>query len=245
MSESIEDKRPVLFLFTPGKDFVRPYFEAIMDEYRISDSTEDARCAVMISSADIYDVKSGRNYNELTEIDETCEQARLERAFTEQCRESMLRPVILRCADIVCTGMAGFPRRLAERIYRGTYAGISDNEAVRSVVHGTSLPDAARVALEKSCNFCGEDYGESIFNVTDGTETEVNALADAIAWRMSQKRVFFIKPKWYRWIFGRRNMEEQTRSLTFSSEKLRGGGLYAPVRVIDYLKTHNYNENSL
>lgn len=229
-----DDDRPILFLYTPEADFVRPYFERLIPEMRISDSPAGASKAVMISSTDIYGSQSGSNINELSPIDEISPYAAHERHFAEFCTSAGLTSVVLRCAPIVGTGMTGWPRRLAERIYRGTFVAIPGNEARRSVVHAVSIPLAAEAA----------SHG-GIFNVTDAVDPSLNDLADALAWRISQKRVFSLKPRFYRFIFGKRNYDQATATLTFSCEKLRSAGAYDPVSTVEYLKNHVYDDASL
>lgn len=235
MTTSSEDRRPVLFLHTPGKDFVRPYFIRHMADYDISDNPCGADHAVMISCTEIYDVTEGHNYDELTPVIESSPSAAEERRFGELCASNGLSPVILRSADIIGTGMGGFPRMLANKIYRGTFIAIKDNDAVRSFVHASSLPGAASAVLDSP----------GIYNVTDRTETKLNDMAEALAWRIAQKRIFSLGSKWYKFIFGRRNYDEMSRSLTFSCDKLCRSGNYDPARAVDYLKTHIYDDKSL
>ena len=235
MNESNEDKRPVLYLFTPSCDFVRPYFERLMPEWRIADTPDSASAAVMVSSTDIYDVGCGTNFNELSPLVPDGPWACAEESFIAACSEAVLPPTVLRCAPIVATGMTGMPRELAEKIYRGTYIGISGNDARCSVVHAVSLPDAARCVMTSG----------GIFNVTDTVDPTVNDLAEALAWRIAQKCNFYLKPKWYRLIFGKKKYDRQTRTLTFSCEKLRSAGDFNPVSTVDYLKNHVYDEKSL
>lgn len=235
MKESTEDKRPSLFLYTPNAEFVRPYFDRLMSEYRITDSAENASAAVMISSTDIYDADNGSNFNELTPLKQNSPTADAENHFITVCRDNGLTPTILRCAPIVGTGMTGMPRQLAGQIYRGTFIALQGNEARMSLVHAVSLPDAARIAIGR----------DDIFNVTDSTDPTLNDFADALAWRISQKRIFSLPLKWYRLFFGRKKTESVCRSLTFSCEKLRSAGEFKPVAVVEYLKTHVYNDASL
>lgn len=235
MATSDNQQLPILFLHTPGKDFVRPYFERNMTEYTISDRPDDAECAVMISTTDVYDAEEGLCFNELTPLRLSSDEVAEEKRFADICRSHGLKPSILRCADIVGTGMTGFPRELANKVYRATHLNILGNTAVRSLVHASSLPDAARIALTQP----------DIYNVTDRTDTLLNDFADALAWRISQKRVFSLGPKWFKSIFGKANYARQTRSLTFSCEKLCSAGNFKPVKVVDYLKNHIYDESSL
>ncbi len=235
MKISDEDQRPALYLFTPSSSFVRPYFERLMSQYRLTDDPAEAEAALMISSTDIYDVTDGDNFNELTPLKADSSLAADEQAFTEICNARGLKPTILRCAPIVGTGMIGWPRQLAEKIYRGTYLGVSGNDARRSVVHAVSLPDAASAVLKS---------GE-IYNVTDTVDPLVTDLADALAWRIAQKRIFSLKPKWFSLIFGKKKLDNACRSLTFSCEKLRSAANFSPVSTVEYLKTHVYDERSL
>ncbi len=230
-----EDQRPVLYLFTPCNPCVRPYFERFMPEFRISDSHLGADAALMISSAAIYDVSEGCGFNELTPLRDSSEFARHEHDFRERCLQCGLTPTVLRCAPIVCTGMTGWVRDLAGKIARGTFIALAGNEARRSVVHAVSLPDAARAVI--GC--------DDTFNVTDTVDPLLSDLADALAWRIAQKRIFSIPARWYRILFGKKKLADIGRSLTFSCEKLRSSGLYNPVSVVDYLKTHVYDESSL
>lgn len=235
MTASNDQQLPTLYLFTPGRDFVRPYFERNMTGYTISDNPDGADCAVMISTTGVYDVTEGLCFNEFTPLLETSLEVAEEKLFQNHCSERGLNPVILRCADIVGTGMTGYPRELANKIYRGTYLNISGNTAVRSFVHAVSLPDAANLALARP----------DIYNVTDRSDTPLNDFADALAWRISQKRIFSLGSKWFKFIFGKSNYERQTRSLTFSCEKIASVGEFKPVGVVEYLKNHVYDESSL
>lgn len=229
------DNLPQLYLYTPGADFVRPYFEKSLTDYLISDTAIGANHAVMISSTEIYDVQQGLNYNELTPVNAESQYALDEQEFKSTCAKHGLHPTILRAAPVICTGMTGFPREIAEKIYKGTYFNIKGNDAQRSIVHAVDLPQAARLTL---------DSGD-IFNVTDDSSTKVIDLADALAWRIAQKRLFTLGPKWYRFLFGKKNYEQSTLSLTFSAEKLKSAVAYKPVSVVEYLKTHTYDESSL
>lgn len=235
MTTNNEDRPPSIFLYTPATDFVRPYFIHQMPQFAITDEVAGADFAIMISSTAVYDVAEGLNCNELSSVNKDSSAARLEHEFIETCKASGLQAVILRCADIVATGMTGFPRMMANKIYRGTFIGLNGVTGLRSFVHASSLPDAALVAMDKP----------GIYNVTDRSETSISEFAEALAWRISQKHIFSIGDKWFRFIFGRRKYDDMRRSLTFSCEKLCSAGEYKPTRVIDYLKTHIYDDKSL
>lgn len=234
-TEVLPEGMPNIYICSPGKDFVRPYFERLMPEYEITDSIHNADVAIMISSTDIYDIDKGTNFNEFAPLKSDCQLALDEQQFIGACNERNIPYSILRCAPIVCTGMQGFVRFMAERIYRGSYIGLSENKAVRSFVHGVDLPAAARATIGLN----------DVFNVTDGRETLLTDLADALAWRMSQKRIFSLKAKWYKLLFGKKKMDEVCRSLCFSIEKIKSTGKFNPTPVVEYLKTHIYDEQSL
>lgn len=234
-TEVLPEGMPNIYICSPGKDFVRPYFERLMPEYEITDSIHNADVAIMISSTDIYDIDNGTNFNEFSPLKSDCQLALDEQQFIGACNERNIPYSILRCAPIVCTGMQGFVRFMAECIYRGSYIGLSENKAVRSFVHGIDLPAAARATIGLN----------DVFNVTDGRETLLTDLADALAWRMSQKRIFSLKAKWYKLLFGKKKMNEVCRSLCFSIEKIKSTGKFNPTPVVEYLKTHIYDEQSL
>lgn len=229
------DNRPILFLFTPGRDYVRPYFERLMPEYRISASSDNASAAIMISTCDIYDVTEGSEFNEYTPLRHNSTEAAAEREFESTCSCLNIPCAILRCAAIICTGMQDWPRQMAESINRGTFIAIKDNPATRSLIHASDLPQAAHIALTKG----------GIYNVTDGYVHNINSIADALAWRMAQKRIFHISEKWFRLIYGKKRISKETCTLTFSSSKLMSAGSFHPVSAVDYLKNHVYDENSL
>lgn len=234
MSENDANIKRV-FLFTPNRDYVRPYFERYMPDFEFTGDINHADYAIMVSSTDIYDVTQGLNFNELTPLKIDGQEYYNEKEFECLCKSACLRPLILRCANIVATGMKGPVRNMADHIYRGFYLNIVGNEAVISAVHAVDLPKFSLKLLDLP----------GIYNVTDGTSVYMNELADALAWRLGQKRIFSIKASWYRLFYGRKKYSLATRSLTYSSEKLLSEVDCKPTSVIEYLKTHVYDSQSL
>lgn len=224
-----------IYVNVAGRDFVLPFIRRALSQYVVSDTvTDTAGYAVMISTVDVYDVAAGENINELAPVNDVSEAIRAEAVFIDECRRAGIAPTILRCANIVGTGMDGLPRRIAEGIWRGVFADIKDNTARQSFVHASDLGQAIELTLGSG----------DVFNVTDGVDCQIAEFADAMAWRMGQKRVFSV-PAWiFKFVYGKQFYKCLTNTLTFSGEKLRSRGFKA-VSVTDYLKNHIYDNESL
>ena len=87
---------------------------------------------------------------------------------------------IVRPALIVGTGMKGTLRSMVNGIYRGYYHHIKENNARRSVIHATDVS----AAVNKIASIGG------VFNLTDGVNPTVYDLAEALAYRMGDKRIY-------------------------------------------------------
>lgn len=230
-------KLPDVLIYMPHAGFLLPYMEREFSGMHVVTDLVDAdfKGAVMVSTTDIYDATEGRFLNESTPIKTDSDEAKDEQRFIDFCRAKGLKPTILRCANIVATGMEGLPMRLARGLVRMTMFKIRDNMACISLVHGVDVARAAKALI---------DSGET-FNLTDNVETEVNDLLDALVHRIQDKRVYQIKPRWARWLYGRRFYNQLTTTLTFSSEKTRAALGFEPNCVTKYLLTHDYNDESL
>lgn len=200
-------------------------------------------CVVMLSTVAVYDAENGENLNELTPIKETHDAAIAEQIVTESLGETPL--TILRLPLLtVGTGMGGTLRDMVNAISRGTYNTIKDKDARVSVIHASDIGRAIIAAAGTA----------GIFNLTDRTDPTVALLADALSYRIG-KRIFkttdraarrfarlasaigFTRPeKMYRF---------KTTTLTFSSELFYSKFNLTPTDTVNYLKTHNYDENSL
>lgn len=205
---------------------------------------------VFISTVEVYGKQDGCGYNELTPTQPVTEFGRMkleaENILVERCKKHGINLSIIRCAPVVCTGMHNPIRRLAADIYRGSYRHIADNDARTSVVHAV---DVARAAVD----IIGH---EGIFNLTDGVDPSRHDLAEALSWRMGNKRIFTLPLSKARklarindWLpftrFDSEMLKRETTSLTFSSEKIHGILGWRPNSVTEYLRTHVYDENSL
>lgn len=230
--------KPRVTVWCPKREFLHPYVEREFDgfdvEFSLGDNPGDD--TVMISSTDVYDVTTGVNYAEDAPVGDTA----AERQFIDWCTSHGLKPTILRCANIVGTGMTGWPMQLARGVARGTLLHVEgvDDQAVVSVVHAV---DVARVA--RFLRDCGKTV-----NVTDGTATTLHDLIEALAYRIDNKRVGTLKPRWARWIYGKKRLCRLGSSLTFSDARLRRlmPADQMPLnRVTDYLTHHVYDDASL
>lgn len=156
-------------------------------------------------------------------------------SFDDYCRERRLAVTVLQCPNIVGTGMTGLPRRIAAGIYKGTYVHIAGNEARVSVVHATDVARAVAMAAGTA----------GAFNLTDLTDPTVHDLAEALSWRLGQKRIFTIAPRWARLWLGKPLYTQLTTSRTIPETFSHAFPDFTPVSVTEYLKTHVYDEQSL
>lgn len=155
--------------------------------------------------------------------------------FEKYCSEHALPVATLACCDIIGTGMRGLPRRIAERIARGTLVHIRGNEARISLVHAT---DVAR-AVSMLCGCQGA------YTLSDGREHTMHDLADAIAYRMNDKRLYTVAPRWARLWYGAACYSELTTDHLFESAFAADFPEFVPVDTIDYMHTHVYDHTSL
>lgn len=153
----------------------------------------------------------------------------------EPCAEDGL-PVIV-VPEIVGTGMQGVVRELAEDVAAGRFFAIRDFDYPRiRVVHATDVAAAALQAAVKR--------RPGVWSLDDGERPTLNALADALAFRMKGKRLYALPRKWAM-LFGvgrRWRRYEQGADVHPSFAEAFG---FAPTPVCEYLRTHVYDENSL
>lgn len=155
--------------------------------------------------------------------------------FDAFCSRHLLPVVVLRCANIVGTGMTGLVRRIAAGIYKGTFVHIAGNDARISVVHATDVARAASIAAGKQ--------GE--YTLTDGIDPMIHDLAEAFAYRMGDKRIFTIAPRWAKLWYGGEYFRALTTSNTVSDTFRTAFPGFKPSEVVNYLKTHVYDQQSL
>ncbi len=142
---------------------------------------------------------------------------------------------VLRCNTIVGTGMSGLPMRIASGIVSGRYVQVKENQARISVIHAVDVARAARMAM----GIPGE------FVLTDRTDPGINELAEALAYRIGNKRLFSIGARWARLWYGREFFCQLTTDSIVADTFGDQFPKFDPVSVVNYLRTHVYDENSL
>jgi len=205
---------------------------------------------VYVSSVEVYGRTEGEGYTEETipapESVVGRAKLRTEEVLAQWCTERGVKLTILRCPPIVGTGMEGPLRSLVNSIYRGTYHHIDDETSRVSVVHAV---DVARAIVDLA------PIG-GLYNFTDGVDPTRHDLAEAFAFRLQNKRIYTLRARRARMTariadfipfagYGTAKLAERYRSLTYSSDKAAALLRWRPNSVTDYLRTHNYDENSL
>lgn len=155
--------------------------------------------------------------------------------FDDYCRQRQLPVVVIRCPYIVGTGMTGLMRKVAAGIYKGTFVHIAGNDARISVVHATDVAKAASIAAGT----------QGTCTLTDGMDPTMHVLSDAFAYRMGDKRIFTIGPRWAKLWYGGTYYTTLTTSHTAPDTFSTLFPDFHPVSVVEYLKTHVYDEQSL
>lgn len=225
-----------------GKDFLRPYFlRQFPGRDAVAVDIVPGRTAFFISDTEIYDCRPDEWADEDAPLHSGSPLREAEKAFMSKAHGAGCRAFILRCAPTVCTGMQGRARRLLNDIYRGVFFHLPGNEARLSVVHGTDVAGAA--AFLAASNAEG-----GIFNLTDADHPTIDDLAEALAYRLDNKRISTVSTKPQQWfarlVYGARRLDEYTVSTLVSSAKIEGMG-FAPQAVCSYLRNHVYDDASL
>lgn len=142
---------------------------------------------------------------------------------------------VIRCPYIVGTGMTGLMQRIAAGIYKGTYVHIHDCQARLSVVHAVDVARAVSTAAGT----------QGSYTLTDGTDPTIHDLAEALAYRIGDKRIITIKPRWARLWYGSTYFKTLTTDHICKSTFTEIFPDFKPVEVTNYLHTHVYDEASL
>lgn len=229
--------------FSGGRDFMLPYMQREFPGQKaiVNEDFNDADAAVLLSSVDIYVPDSESALDEDAPVTSDSEWKRCEDDFLSEAQRRGLRAFVLRCAPVVGTGMNGYVRHLAEDIARGVFMHFPDNDAKVSAVHASDVARAAKMLVDS-------ELQGGVFNITDGCDPTIHDLAEALAFRMNNKRISNIstRPQQIiaRILYGRRRMQRYTRTALFSSQRLQAAG-FDPVPVCEYMRTHVYDDSSL
>ncbi|MBQ7211827.1 MAG: NAD-dependent epimerase/dehydratase family protein [Muribaculaceae bacterium] len=208
---------------------------------------------VFISSASVYGITEGENIDESHPLAPVTDYGRsklaAEQFLTEWTKRNAVRLTVLRPVMVVGTGMTGQLMTMARGIDRGTYFNIKGNTARRSVVHAIDVARAVRLLAEAGAS--------GAFNVTDGVDSSLIDLAEAFAVRIKGKRIADVPARWIRLAarFGdllkghfpidSSRLDKITKTLTFDSSRLRAAIEWQPIDVVDYLRTHDYENDGL
>lgn len=212
---------------------------------------------VVVSSTAVYGLSSGENIDETAPVRPADNASRhlasIEDRVKERCKATGAMCTILRPADVVGTGMEGFTGRLARDVNNGSYMHVKGNEAQRSIVHAIDVAKAVRAVAEKA----GDDCIEGVYNLTDRSGATIEQLADAIAYRLGNKRIFATGLKATKALallgditlgalpWSRKKLKARTTTLTFNSFAISKHTTWEPMSVTEYLKTHKYSEDDI
>lgn len=231
-----------IYAYAPERDFIMPYLQRALDGAVFSEAPDTADRCIMISSVDIYQQQEGNLIGEDAETDHNSPWTAYEKRFAEMCAAAGKAYIILRSADVVGTGMSGWPRELAERIWKGSLMHFAGNEARVSVVHAT---DVARTVAA----LCESSTTTGVFNITDGDNPTFRDFVDSLAFRMKDKHVSTLSTKGQlllgRIFYGKRLYRKFTTERTFDCSALCRVIDYRPTAVTHYLRNHVYDESSL
>lgn len=206
---------------------------------------------VVLSSVSVYGLEDGDNIPADTA---TFPREAMAARFLEQesaiqsvCRRMSVPVVILRCVDMIGTGMTGRWRDVANGIYRAAYYHVRGNMAETSVVHAA---DVAKMAV-KALGMNG------VYVVTDGKRRLVRDVAEALSVRIDHKRipVFSVRQAKAEAVAAdlltlgkagrRRWLRKQCQSLTFDGKPLLDALRYEPMDTLDFLKHHQYSDEDI
>ena len=229
-----------LYIHAPRATFVLPYIERELADVELVDEPKVADMAVMLSHVDIYGQTDGELHDEDTKT-RVQDWIRLEEDFSESVNAPA---IVLRTADIIGTGMNGFPMELAKMIASGRFFHFPDNEAHRSVIHASEIARAVAAIINK-----GISTGCHIYNLTDMVHPTVHDIAEALAFRMDNKRISTLSTRPQQWMgrkwYGRKLYALYTTSVTFDSSRFCKDFDFQPVPTIEYMRTHVYDHDSL
>lgn len=257
VSKSNKSRMPVArtLVYIPERAFLAPYLETVFGPGEVEVVTKlpqtmppDVKVTVMISATKIYHEKEGENIAEDAPLEKKSFWTNYEGHFRSFAASNGLNACILRAAYVIGTGMTGFPMWLARGIYGGWLVKLKGNDSRVSVVHAVDVAELAKLFSDKLLASPVGTFVEAM-NVSDGSATTVNELIDALAFRINDKKVWTVSGLGARLatlFYDKHRYDEMTTTLTFDDARLlRESDGYNLHRVTEYLRTHNYNADSL
>ena len=229
-----------LHVYAPYSAFVMPYIERELPEVEAVSDAGDADLAVMISHVDVYGLSQGEEVPETAML----RNSSFRKEEEEFCCRAGECGIIIRTADIVGTGMTGFPMDLAKAIASGRFFHFPDNEARRSVVHASDVARFIALLVSRKGTAAHREY-----NLTDMSDPTIHDIAEALAYRMDNKRISTLSTGPQQWMgrkwYGRKLYALYTTTVTYSAERVKEEFGFEPVPVTKYLRTHVYDHESL
>lgn len=141
---------------------------------------------------------------------------------------------------VVGTGMRGPLMEMARSISRGVYYHLKGDEMRVSVVHAVDVARAVALVASGVCP-------PGAYILSDGHDPLVSEVAEGLAFRLGQKRVYTLPPRVFRWLamigvaksadFGRPCPLVGYRPL------IDAVGEWKPVNTVEYLKNHDYGND--
>lgn len=198
-----------LRLLTPGLDFVRPYVErALSDVYTVISSPDEPSDTVLA----------------------IC------RATDEQGLDRKVINTMLITPDaVIGTGMNGLGRTLAEGVARGRLYHIFGNEARLSVIHATSLAQAARLVAGTPGRFV----------VAEEQPVTFHDLVEALATRINGRRVYTVSRRLAWWLMPPYLRRTITTDSIVTPDIAAAFPDFKPVSACGYLTTHDYSDDTI
>lgn len=228
-------------VYAPSAPYLEPYFQRGLGDVELvfqSDGIPDlegANYAVMISSTDVY----GNPPLPWQKDADSRGWTEMEDAFARSAVRARLTHSVLRCPPVVCTGMQGFCRSLVGRVNNGMFFHVPGLSPKLSVVHAVDIARAAGLLSDRGVD-------GKVFDVTDGVNPTIDDLAEAFAFRLDDKRIGELKPMLAKFLMGLRYCRRLAAGLPeYSCSPLVEECGFEPTSVVEYLRTHDYGENSL
>lgn len=212
--------------------------------------TSPPRQLVYISTVQVYGLDEGEDIDEtvkpMPKTDYGISKFRAEEYLRQWCSERNVVLSILRAPLIMGTGMKGTLRSMVNGIYRGYYFHIKGNDARRSIIHAVDVASAARLIAPAG----------GTFNISDRVHPLIHDLGEALAHRIGGKRIYTLPPAIVKFAarlgdrfpaipFSSKKYSQLATTLTFNSDAISKVINWHPHDVVNYLLTHNYDENSL